>query len=204
MSTAALIMAAGESIRFGSPKQLIDWLGTPLLKHVINQVREWPVDDIFVVLGANAEQIMEEVDLSGTTVVENLGWEEGMASSVRVGLDALANAKGHDRVFIVLADQPNISVDVVEKLLVEQKRSRLPVAIPRYRYTWGNPVLIDRSLWARIMANIGGDRGARGLFQAHPEWVEEVWFEEIPPRGVDTKFDLADMRPRPRPGDAGA
>ena len=201
LSTAALILAAGESKRFGSPKQLIDWLGIPLLKHVIDQVREWPVDGIFVVLGANAERIMEATDLSGTTVVENLGWEEGIASSVRVGLDALANAKGHDRVFIVLGDQPRIPIGVIDKLLAEQKRSKLPVAVPRYRYAWGNPVLIDRSIWTRIMANIEGDRGAMGLFRAHPDWVQEVWFEEIPPRDIDTQFDLADMRPRPRPGD---
>ena len=199
MSTAALILAAGESKRFGAPKQLIDWLGTPLLKHVVNQVKAWPVDAVYVVLGANADDIMESVDLDGTTVVENLGWDEGMASSVRVGLDALANAKGFERTFVALADQPTVQVEVVERLLVEQKRSRLPVAIPRYRYTWGNPVLIDRSLWARLMANLKGDRGARSLFQAHPEWVEEVWFEDLPPRDIDTQMDLVEMRPRPRP-----
>ena len=86
-----------------------------------------------------------------------------------------------------------------ERLLVEQKKSKLPVAIPRYRYTWGNPVLVDRSLWARVMANIKGDRGARSLFQAHPDWVKEVWFEDLPPRDIDTQFDLIEMRPRPRP-----
>ena len=105
MSTAALILAAGESKRYGSPKQLIDWMGTPLLGHVVRQVGKWPVDSIYVVLGSNAEQIMESVDLSGTTVVENLEWEEGMASSIRVGLDALANATGFERTFIVLADR---------------------------------------------------------------------------------------------------
>ena len=199
MSVAALILAAGESKRFGAPKQLIDWLGIPLLEHVVTQVKAWPVDEVYVVLGANAEEILEAVDLSGTTVVENLGWAEGMASSVRVGLDALANAKGFDRTFITLADQPKVSVEVVEQLLVEQKKSKLPVAIPRYRYTWGNPVLIDRSLWARVMANIEGDRGARSLFQAHPGWVKEVWFEDLPPRDIDTQFDLIEMRPRPRP-----
>jgi molybdenum cofactor cytidylyltransferase len=199
VSTAALILAAGESKRFGSPKQLIDWRGTPLLRHVIDQVREWPVDAVFVVLGANAEKIMESVDLEGTTVVENLGWSEGIASSLRVGLDALENAKGFERVFVALADQPKVRLDVVEHLLAEQKRSKLPVAVPRYRYTWGNPVLIHRSIWDRIMANIAGDSGARSLFIAHPEWVEEVWFEDMPPRDIDTQFDFEDMSPKGPP-----
>ena len=198
MSTAALILAAGESRRFGSPKQLIDWYGIPLLQHVINEVRDWPVDDVFVVLGAHSDQIMEAVDFGGASVIENLSWEEGMASSLRIGLAALENASGFDRTLVALADQPKVRADVVEALLAEQKKSRLPVVVPRYRYTWGNPVLIDRSLWGRIMANISGDVGARSLFQAHPEWVAEVWFEDIPPRDIDTKFDLDDMRPKPR------
>lgn len=200
MSVAALILAAGGSERFGSTKQLADWHGTPLLELVIKQTAEWPVDAVYVVLGANAEAILETVDLTGTVVVENEGWEEGMASSVRVGLDALANAKGFDRAFIVMGDQPNVSVEVVDHLLAEQKRSRLPVAIPRYRYTWGNPVLIERSLWPRLMATLEGDKGARGLFQAHPEWVEEVWFEDLAPRDIDTQMDLDEVRPRRRPG----
>ena len=94
MSTAALILAAGSSTRFGDePKQLADWTGVPLLQHVVSMVQAWPVDEIYVVLGSQSEEILESVDLSGTTVVENLGWEEGLASSVRVGLDALSLTK---------------------------------------------------------------------------------------------------------------
>ena len=197
MSTAALILAAGASRRFGSPKQLIDWYGVPLLQHVINEVRDWPVDEVFVVLGAHSDQIMEAVDFGGASVIENPSWEEGMASSLRIGLAALENASGFDRTLVALADQPKVRADVVKALLAEQKKSKSPVVVPRYRYTWGNPVLIDRSLWGRIMANISGDVGARSLFQAHPEWVAEVWFEDIPPRDIDTKFDLDDMRPKP-------
>lgn len=200
MSTAALILAAGASRRFGSPKQLIDWNGVPLLQHVVGEVREWPVDHIYVVLGAHAETILEQVDLDGVTVVENLGWEEGMASSLRVGLDALSNEVGIDRALVVLADQPRLPAATVEHLLAEQKRSRRPVAVPRYRYAWGHPVSIDRSLWPRIMASLEGDRGPKGLLQAHPEWVEEVWFEDLPPRDIDTPMDVEEMRPRRRPG----
>jgi nicotine blue oxidoreductase len=200
MTVAALVLAAGESKRFGSSKQLADWLGVPLLQHVLSEVRTWPVDSIYVVLGSNLDEIVESVDFEGMVLIENPGWEEGMGSSVRVGLDALANAGGFDSVFVVMGDQPGIDVSVVERLLIEQKRTHLPVTIPRYRYTWGNPVLIERSLWPRIMATIEGDRGARSLFKAHPDWVDEVWFEDLAPRDIDTKMDLIEIRPRPRPG----
>jgi len=200
MSTVALVLAAGGSSRFGSPKQLIDWKGTPLLQHVVDGVLTWPVDAVYVVLGSQSDEIMEAVDLSKTVVVENPEWEEGMASSLRVGLDALSNSSHIERALIVLADVPGGRPDVAERLIEEQRRSRRPVVVPRYRYTWGHPVLIDRSLWPRLMAGLEGDRGPRAMFQAHTEWVEEVWFEDIPPRDIDTRMDLDEMRPRPRPG----
>ena len=88
----------------------------------------------------------------------------------------------------------------VTRLLEAVSRSRAPVIIPKYRYTWGNPVVIDRSLWPRLMS-LSGDEGAQRLFQAHPEWVEEVWVEQLPPRDVDTEADVAELRPR-QPGRA--
>ncbi len=44
--------------------------------------------------------------------------------------------------------------------------------------------------------SLEGDDGARNLLQAHPEWVEEVWFEGLPPRDVDTAADVEELRPR--------
>ena len=57
------------------------------------------------------------------------------------------------------------------------------------------PVIIDRSLWPRVMS-LGGDEGAKRLWAAHPEWVNEVWFAEDPPRDVDTEDDVDQLKPR--------
>ena len=67
--------------------------------------------------------------------------------------------------------------------------------VPKYRYTRGNPVLIDRALWPRLMS-LEGDEGAQRLLQAHSEWVEEVWFDSLPPRDIDTQADVEELRPR--------
>ncbi len=67
--------------------------------------------------------------------------------------------------------------------------------VPKYRYVWGNPVLVERSLWPRLMS-LEGDEGAKGLLQAHPDWVHEVWFEMRPPRDIDTRADFDELRPR--------
>jgi CTP:molybdopterin cytidylyltransferase MocA len=189
--TAALVLAGGESRRFGRPKQLADLGGKPLLAHVVEQVHGWSqMDAVYVVLGAAAEQVMETVDLGEVPVIENLEWREGIGSSLRVGLDFLIGERSVDQALLVLGDQPNIPGDVVPRLLEARRRSRRPVIIPRYRFTRGHPVLVHRSLWPALITGLSGDQGARNLFLAHPEWVEEVLVEARPPGDVDTPEDL--------------
>lgn len=195
MTVAALILAAGGSSRLGRPKQLERWGTTTLLGHVVEEARHYPVDEIWVVLGAESDRILEAVDLTGCGVVENPEWEEGIASSLRVGLDALVQASRVDAAVIVIGDQPNLDRQVVASVVETARRSPRPVVIPKYRYTWGNPVMVDRSLWPRLMS-LEGDEGAQRLFKAHPEWVEEVWTDQLPPRDVDTEADLEELRPR--------
>lgn len=195
MTIAALVLAAGGSSRLGRPKQLEKWGSTTLLGHVVNQARRYPVDEVWVVLGADSDSVLDQVDLTGCGVVENPEWEEGIASSLRVGLDALIQASRVEAALIVIGDQPNVDLKVVEEVIEAAIRSGRPVVIPKYRYTWGNPVMVDRSLWPRLMS-LEGDEGAQRLFKAHPEWVEEVWTDQLPPRDVDTEADLDELRPR--------
>jgi molybdenum cofactor cytidylyltransferase len=195
VSTAALILAAGGSRRLGRPKQLEPWGDTNLLGHVISRTASFGLDETWVVLGHDADRIIEETDLGAVSVVENPEWEEGIASSLRVGLDALTRLSRCNRVLIVIGDQPEASADVVRELLESHVRSARPVTIPKYRYTLGNPVIVDRALWPRLMS-LEGDEGAMRLWKAHPEWVNEVWFPDPSPRDVDTERDVTEMRPR--------
>lgn len=198
MSVAALILAGGGSSRLGRPKQLEEWGEGTLLGQVVAAARTFPVEETWVVLGSEFERILAEVDMDDCGVVENPAWEEGIASSLRVGLDALVQRSRCEAVLVLMGDQPDIDPDVVAELIKVFEDSDAAVVIPKYRYTWGNPVVIDRSLWPRLMS-LTGDEGARRLFQAHPEWVKEVWFERMPPRDVDTEADVAELRPR-QPG----
>lgn len=198
MTTAALVLAAGSSSRFGSPKQLIDWGGRPLLEHVVAQAHEWPVDEVWVVLGDHADEILDACDFGSAIVVINDDHAEGLASSLSVGLDALMQIGRADRVVIALGDQPTIDRRVVAALLEHHAESGRMAVVPRYRYTRSNPVVIDRGLFPRLMS-LEGDQGAKQLLEAHPEWVEEVWFETLPPRDIDTRADVEELRPRSTP-----
>jgi molybdenum cofactor cytidylyltransferase len=195
MSTAALVLAAGGSRRLGRTKQLEPWGDSNLLGHVVANTLRFPVDEVWVVLGHDADRILEDTELGEAYVIENLEWEEGIASSLRVALDALTRLSRCDRALVVIGDQPEVPLDNVTELLESHDRAGKPVTVPKYRYSWGNPVVVDRSLWARLMS-LEGDEGAKRLWQAHPEWVNEVWFSESAPRDVDTEADVAELKPR--------
>lgn len=195
MSTAAVVLAAGESRRLGRPKQLEPWGDTNLLSHVVARTRQFPVDEVWVVLGHDHERILEALDFGDVGIIENPEWAEGIASSIRVGLDALTRLSRCDKALIVMGDQPSVAFEIVEELMESHARSDQPVSVPKYRYSWGNPVLVDRSLWPRLMS-LEGDEGAQRLWQAHPEWVNEVWFSDLAPRDVDTESDVVELRPK--------
>ncbi len=192
---AALILAAGGSSRLGRPKQLEPWGSTTLLGHVIDMVESFPVDETWVVVGADLDRVVNEIGPRPVGIVQNPDWESGLASSLRVGLDALTRLSKAEGVLVFLADQPSVRADVVTALIEKHRRSPAMAIVPKYRYSRGNPVLLGRSLWPRLMS-LEGDQGAMRLLQAHSEWVEEVWFDSLSPRDIDTQADVEELRPR--------
>lgn len=192
---AALVLAAGGSTRLGRPKQLEPWAGSTLLDIVLRQVERGPFDERFLVIGAVLERILATIDVEGWTVLENPEWEDGLSSSLRVGVDAVMRFTRAESLAIFLGDQPDVDESVLKALLVAHQKTKRHVVVPKYRYEWGNPVIVSKPLWSRLLS-LEGDSGAMHLFKAHPEWVEEVWFEARLPRDVDTERDIEDLRPK--------
>jgi molybdenum cofactor cytidylyltransferase len=180
----------------GRPKQLLDWGGRPLLERVVAAVSSWPVSGVVVVLGAYAEDILDRVEFGTAVVAINPGWEEGIASSLRVGLDLLTRDSQFEAAFIALGDQPFVPPEVPAALLAGAEESGRPAIVPVYRYQRGNPVLVARPLWAQLMS-LGGDSGAASLMQAHPAWVHEVRFDSSAPGDIDTPDDVPGSTRRP-------
>lgn len=191
-TTAAVILAGGASRRLGRPKQLVKYRDRPLLEHVVTAALAWPVDQVVVVLGAFAEEILAASSFGGAVVAINDDWEEGIASSLRVGLDVIARDPHVDLAFIALGDQPGIPPEVPGLLLAAAADSPRLAVVPVYRYERSNPVLFRRQLWERLMT-LEGDHGAAELLKAHPDWVEEVRVDHLPPRDIDTVDDVADL-----------
>jgi len=184
---AAIVLAAGSATRFGSCKQLAPIDGKPMLQHVLELLRTTRIDRTVVVLGAHATEIRAAVRFDRERIVLNPEHAEGLSTSIRAGLRDL----DADAALIVLGDQPFVAAETIDRVIAEHARTRADIVIPTHQGRRGNPVLIDRALFAEVEA-LRGDVGFRALFAEHAGAIVTV---ETDDRGilrdVDAPHDLA-------------
>jgi len=193
VSSAGLVLAAGSSRRMGSPKQLLQVRGRPLLELVVGQVTASRLDDVVVVLGAAADEIQTRVDLGRARVLINPEHSSGMASSLRAGVASLG--PDVDRVVVILGDQPDVDAELLNKLLDLHESSGLPAAALSFNGLLHPPVVLDRELWSDLM-KLEGDVGCRAVIRGRPEQVASlaVATDLSHPVDVDTPSDYERVR----------
>jgi len=171
----------------GRPKQLLEVDGRPMLEAVVAQANSSRLDEVLVVLGANAEEIRTRVELGRARVLINPRHQTGMASSLRAGLAALDGQV--ERAMVILGDQPDISARLIDELLDLQHESGLPAAALSFAGLLHPPVVLRRELWEEVMS-LEGDVGCRAVIRARPELVASL---PVPDRkhpvDVDTPQD---------------
>jgi molybdenum cofactor cytidylyltransferase len=187
---AGLVLAAGAATRFGSPKALARLDGRPMLEHVLDTAASARLDPVVVVLGDAQDQIEAAVAWRSELRVRNPHPGRGLASSLRLGLEAIATLRPPvAAAVILLGDQPRVRSEVVAALLERHAAGDRPIAAPRYAGGGGpNPVAIARSAFD-IAARLEGDRGLGPLIAARPELVAIVDVPGTNP-DVDTPADL--------------
>ena len=184
-----VILAAGASRRMGSPKQLIEIDGRPLLVRAIEAALAAPVWPVVVVLGANAVAIRPVIGHLPVLVIENPAWSEGMASSIREGVATLRQfSRTLDAAVLALCDQPGFSAATVESLLAAHRATARGIVAARYAGRLGAPALFAREHFAALTA-LTGEEGARDLLNADPARVAAVELPELA-RDLDTPADL--------------
>ncbi len=154
-----MVLAAGESRRMGFAKLLLRHRGKSLLARAVATAAQI-CDAVWVVVGAYPRRYGTEAEAAGAEVVVNPDWEEGLASSLRRGVEALPAEYGV--AFILLADQPFVEKRHLQTLLERRRTDGCDLVLSRYEGVLGAPALVDRPLFPQIMT-LRGDRGARAL-----------------------------------------
>ena len=170
---SAIVLAAGESKRMGQTKQLLEWEGTTILQRVLENLCRSQMDEVILVLGHEADRILQRVDTRQVKVVINKNYREGMITSIQQGLMNL-NDKA-EAFFIVLADQPGVGPEVFDRLISEFRRvtPSKSIVLPTFHGRRGHPALFSAKYREEAL-RIEGDVGFRQVLQEHPEEILTV------------------------------
>ena len=182
---AGIVLAAGGSARMGRNKMLLPAAGGTLLSRAVDPLREAGLERVVVVLGRDAEAVRRSAPAAEDPrlrYVVNENWHDGMASSLRSGLEACADC---DAVLIALGDQPELSAERIRRV-VRGLTPGVRLVVPVHGGVPAHPVLFARSLFPELEA-LTGDIGAREVVRRH--WDEALRIEMDLLGDIDTEED---------------
>ncbi len=215
MKPGIVILAAGESSRMGTPKQLLLYAGETLLQRTINAAQA-VAENVIVVLGANAQVVAgacspQAENLSSASnaqkhakasrlggykppphIIENHNWREGMGTSVSLGLQTLLKSHPNTKaVIFLLCDQPLLTSEILQQIVTKQEATGSPIVAAEYNGTLGVPALFAASLFPALLS-LAGAEGARKVITKHRSEALGVPFQEGA-MDIDTPADYAQL-----------
>jgi molybdenum cofactor cytidylyltransferase len=170
-----ILLAAGESSRLGTPKQLLMYKSKNLLQHTIDLTQTVSLDTVLV-LGAYSEEILEQVNTYDLKIILNMDWREGLASSIRCGLkEVLSLNPETEAVILILCDQPFLTTEILQQLLEKYNDSGLPIVHCNYGDATGPPTLFHKRMFPFLL-KLKGHEGAKKVVSQFPDKVALVEF----------------------------
>lgn len=185
---AGVVLAAGESRRFGSPKVLVEIEGEPLVRRIAKIALESYLHPVLVVTGAYPEISSRISDLN-VNILKNVSWRSGQSSSVKVAIRNLPEIV--EAVIFLLGDQPFITPSLLKSLQHSFAVSRSPIIAPMVNGQRTNPVLFSRETFPDLL-NIRGDVGGRQIFEKF-HFQRMPWHDEKLLLDIDTTDDLVKL-----------
>ncbi|MBI4320965.1 MAG: molybdenum cofactor cytidylyltransferase [Chloroflexi bacterium] len=188
---AAIVLAAGQSIRMGCPKLLLHIKGKSLVRHVVENALASSAHEVIVVLGYQADQVAYQLKGLNVKLVHNPSFAQGQSTSVIAGLRAVR--LDADGVVVMMGDQPFVGPDIINALIRRHYDTRCLIAVPQYEGKNGAPVLFDRTLFPELMASTG-DKGGRDLIRKHAGSVQIVPIQSsLAAKDADTREEYEEL-----------
>jgi molybdenum cofactor cytidylyltransferase len=174
MKVAAILLAAGASTRMGRTKQLLRHGDETLVRWAARTALDSVCTPVLVVLGARSELIRPELEDLPVHLLENRQWAEGMGSSIRCGVrGALALEPDLDATLLLLADQPQVTAQTINRLVERAERTAKPIIASAYSDTLGVPALFTRDTFNEL-SSLSSEWGAKRLMTGVGDRVEAV------------------------------
>lgn len=196
----AVVLAAGLSQRMGSPKMLLPWGATTVIGQVVTVLLQAGVEEMRVVTGGAREQVEAALHAlpaaaSGIQAIFNPRFaEDHMLLSLQTGLANLPI--GVRAALVALGDQPQVQVGVVRALIQAYRERRAALVVPSYQMQRGHPWLIDRRLWAQILA-LQPPHTLRDILNQNAAHIHYLPVEtDTVLRDLDTPQEYASQRPK--------
>jgi molybdenum cofactor cytidylyltransferase len=175
---AAVVLAAGESRRWGRDNKLLAPVGDqsmvrrPMVRRTVEAVLQSGARPVIVATGHQPRLVRAALKGLDVSFCHAAGFAEGMSASLKAGIAAVPpDCAG---VLICLGDMPFVAPATLDRLIgAYDPHAGWMALVPTYDGQRGNPVLLGRPLFAEIM-RLTGDKGARPLFAAIPERVAEI------------------------------
>lgn len=167
----AIVLAAGQSKRMGVQKLLLPFGGKTVISHIVDQLIESSVDEIYVVIGCQAERISSELSDRSVSLVNNHNYKSGMLSSVRCGLNAIPQQC--KTVLVALGDQPSITSRLIDQMLQTFASTERQILVPLYDNKRGHPIIFSSAYRDEILTQYD-DIGLRGLLRTHKDDIFEL------------------------------
>ena len=172
----AVILAAGESRRMGTPKALLPYRGQTFLDHLVQVTRNPRVGELRVVVGPHAALIRGMSQVDAAAFVVNEDWEKGQLTSIQAAIRSLPPDET-DGILLCLVDHPLISAELVGTLVDRFYSSGKFIVLPTYKGRRGHPVIFSAALYDDLLA-APLDQGARAVVWAYASEVLEIPTEE--------------------------
>ncbi len=193
--TAGIILAAGASIRFGQPKQLIKLRDKYLVEWVLDAALNSRLQTVVLVLGHEHQAILQalgtKADHPKLKVVINHNYQDGQSTSLKTGLTCVRQA--FSSVMYLLADQPMINSNTIDLLLDQFHDSDKEICVPVFERKQGNPTVFRRPIYEELMM-INGDIGARNIIRKNSDRVRYVEIKDpLCFFDIDSQDDLENL-----------
>jgi molybdenum cofactor cytidylyltransferase len=187
---SAVVLAAGASSRMGRQKLLLPLDGEALIRRVVRQVSDAGFDEVLVVVGHEADQVLDALGGLPIRHALNPDFATGMGSSFRT---AVAHLPDSEAAMFALADQPFVTSVEYRKVLETYRQHHSPIVSSRYGEVMAPPHLFAREFFPELAVL---EHGARPVLLSHRDKTTILMFPADLLVDVDTPEDYEEVKRR--------